>query len=167
MAVKMTFVVQALSHWLQALQGMYFRISCKFIWLIPRECFWNVVYFIILWKKILSTSVALLWFSQVCHHLLPQKSAFTSQRGEIPNNHSSQLFIDILEYCQNNICKFRHWYNHKTVCKPYIGTPSNEIHFIIIKNIFNLGNLLHLISNIATTLNITRYYRHIRLFWKV
>ena len=50
-AFKMTFVVKALSLWLQLLQKLYFQISCKFIWLILRKCFEMQFKFIILWKK--------------------------------------------------------------------------------------------------------------------
>ena len=47
-AFEMSFVVKALSHWLQLIQRMYFQISCKFIWLIPRICF---EMHLILWKN--------------------------------------------------------------------------------------------------------------------
>ena len=63
-AFKMTFVVKALSHWLQLLQRMYFRISCKFIWLIPRKCFEMQLKFIILWKNPFSIGCMAMVFPQ-------------------------------------------------------------------------------------------------------
>ena len=106
-AFKMTFVVKALSHWLQLLQRMYFQISWKFIWLISRKCFEMQFKFIILWKNPFYIGCIAMVFPQCVSScgvlycsVLPQKSAFTSQQGEIPNDHSSQLFIYILAYCQ-------------------------------------------------------------------
>ena len=89
------------------IQRMYFQISCKFIWLIPRICF---EMHLILWKNPFYIDYIAMVFPKCvsscgllyCSYL---SNAFIPQRGEIPIIHSSQLFILILTYCQNNICK--------------------------------------------------------------
>ena len=89
-AFKMTFVVKALSHWLQLLQRMYFWISCKFtLYESSPQSVLKCSLSLSFCKKILSPLVAWLWcFPSVCHHvtfyiaLCYHKKYITSHRGE-------------------------------------------------------------------------------------
>ena len=113
-AFEMSFVLKALSHWLQLIQRMYFQILCKFIWLIPRICFemdlnlWKnhfyIDYIAMVFPKCVS-SCGLLYCSYLSNHCQIGSSDIVSPQNVFWIIHSSQLFILILTYCQNNICK--------------------------------------------------------------